>query len=197
MEGCVHCGFVHQCICEHIPSISNSAHFVLLTHSNELTRETNTGKLMIQTLEHCEIIEWQRKVPPQTLLKQIRDEQVQPFLVYPSEHSLPLTEVSFSGSHESAPALFIILDGTWQEAKKMMNKSEWLKTLPCVHLEVEQRSEYQLRRNQEDGHLCTCEVASKILEGTGQAAQANELTQYFEHYMAVFKADKSGHALKR
>jgi len=196
MEGCSRCGFVHQCICEHIPSIQNSAHFALLTHSNELARETNTGKLMMQTLEHCEVIEWQRKTPPQKLLDQIHNKQVQPFLVYPSEHSVSLTEISFPKSNKVPPALFIILDGTWQEAKKMINKSDWLKALPCIHLDVSQRSGYQLRRNQEDGHLCTCEVASQILEGTGQAAQANLLSQYFELYMAVFQADKSGHALK-
>ncbi|QSA20154.1 DTW domain-containing protein, partial [Vibrio furnissii] len=35
---------------------------------------------------------------------------------------------------------FILLDGTWQEAKKMERKSPWLKDLPRVALSPQQLS---------------------------------------------------------
>lgn len=193
-ETCPRCGFQHQCICDQIPKIESDIELVLLTHSNEFTRDTNTGKLLTQTLNHCSVYEWQRKSPPQALLDRIASPQVQAFVVYPSQGSITISEITQSTGARISP-LFIILDGTWQEARKMMNKSDWLKSLPAVHLNAKQASNYQLRRNQDEGHLCTCEVGSQLLAETGHQESAQQLEDYFDLYMKIFKADKCGHAL--
>ncbi|MGF1752971.1 DTW domain-containing protein [Vibrio makurazakiensis] len=193
-EPCPECGFRHQCICHHVPRIDSNIELALLTHSNEFTRDTNTGKLLTQTLNHCNVYEWQRKSPPQDLLDKIANPKIQAFVVYPTEDSITTSE-AFTSSLSGQTPLFIILDGTWQEAKKMINKSDWLSKLPSVHLKVEQTSNYQLRRNQDEGHLCTCEVGSQLLVESGHTDHAQQLDQYFDLYMRVFKADKCGHAL--
>ncbi|MBW3698551.1 DTW domain-containing protein [Vibrio sp. T187] len=195
---CPQCGFQFQCICDHIPCIDSKVEIALLTNSNELTRDTNTGKLLTQTLTECRVYEWQRTAPPQALLDKIAQPNTQAYVVYPSEDSLSIAEaMHHSETQNTRHPLFIILDGTWQEAKKMLNKSPWLQALPSVKLHTEQPSEYQLRRNQDLGHLCTCEVGSLLLQEAGQFAQSKQLDEYFLHYMQVFKADKSGHALAK
>jgi DTW domain-containing protein YfiP len=57
----------------------------------------------------------------------------------------------------------ILLDATWQEARKMFNKSPYLKSLPRAQIKPRQVSQYQLRRNQPEGGLCTAECVVEIL----------------------------------
>ena len=74
--------------------------------------------------------------------------------------------------------LFILLDGTWAEARKAFRKSPWLDRFPVLALSPQRVSRYQLRQSSHAHHLCTSEVAALCLEmaGDGPAAQALEAT---------------------
>lgn len=193
---CQRCGFTHQCICAQIPALESKVNIALLTHENELKRDTNTGKLLLQTLPNSQSYVWQRKSAPADLMAMINDDTVQALLLFPSEQSVDVSEINEVYPVANKKRLFIVLDGTWQEAKKMMNKSLWLQSIPQVHLTPNLDSAYTLRRNQDAGHLCTCEVGSLLLNQLGEIAQAQQLNHYFHHYLKVFQADKSGHTLK-
>ncbi|PMM02599.1 DTW domain-containing protein [Vibrio kanaloae] len=194
-QACPSCGFTHQCICHLIPSVESQIALVLLTHENELSRDTNTGKLLQQSLEQCESFVWQRKTPPADLISLLDDNTLQPFLLFPSEKSMECQQAVLNETNDQKP-LFIILDGTWQEAKKMLNKSPWLKNIPQVHLDITSESSYTLRRNQDSGHLCTCEVGVELFKALGEEEPARLIDDYYQHYLKVFQADKCGHSLK-
>ncbi|MFA0057581.1 tRNA-uridine aminocarboxypropyltransferase [Vibrio echinoideorum] len=194
-QACSSCGFTHQCICHLIPSIESQTDLVLLTHENELSRDTNTGKLLQQSLQQCQSFVWQRKTPPAELMALLEDKTRQPFLLFPSDTSIECQQAVMTKAMSRKP-LFIILDGTWQEAKKMLNKSIWLQAIPQVHLNITSESSYTLRRNQDSGHLCTCEVGVELLKALGEDEQAQQIDDYFQHYLKVFQADKCGHSLK-
>ncbi|MEL0610882.1 tRNA-uridine aminocarboxypropyltransferase [Vibrio echinoideorum] len=194
-QACSSCGFTHQCICHLIPSIESQTDLVLLTHENELSRDTNTGKLLQQSLQQCQSFVWQRKTPPAELMALLEDKTRQPFLLFPSDTSIECQQAVMTKAMSPKP-LFIILDGTWQEAKKMLNKSIWLQSIPQVHLNITSESSYTLRRNQDSGHLCTCEVGVELLKALGEDEQAQQIDGYFQHYLKVFQADKCGHSLK-
>ncbi|OED64371.1 tRNA-uridine aminocarboxypropyltransferase [Vibrio echinoideorum] len=194
-QACSSCGFTHQCICHLIPSIESQTDLVLLTHENELSRDTNTGKLLQQSLQQCQSFVWQRKTPPAELMALLEDKTRQPFLLFPSDTSIECQQAVMTKAMSRKP-LFIILDGTWQEAKKMLNKSIWLQSIPQVHLNITSESSYTLRRNQDSGHLCTCEVGVELLKALGEDEQAQQIDGYFQHYLKVFQADKCGHSLK-
>ncbi|NOH96480.1 DTW domain-containing protein [Vibrio sp. 99-70-13A1] len=198
LKACTGCGFKHQCICDQKPQVDSSIDLVLLTHENELSRETNTGKLLNQTLENCHVYTWQRKEPPAELLHKIAQPEFQAFVLFPSETSQPCQQAikNLPASKNQIQPIFIMLDGTWQEAKKMLNKSSWLKALPAIHLQTNQDSMYTLRRNQEAGHLCTCEVGIQLLRELDQEQQADQIERYFAQYLQMYKADKCGHKLK-
>ncbi|MEZ8020659.1 tRNA-uridine aminocarboxypropyltransferase [Vibrio splendidus] len=192
---CHGCGFTHQCVCHLIPTVESQTDLVLLTHENELSRDTNTGKLLQQSLEQCQSLVWQRKTPPAELVAMFEDETRQPFLLFPSDKSIECQQAVMTKAINRKP-LFIILDGTWQEAKKMLNKSSWLQTVPQVHLNITSESSYTLRRNQDSGHLCTCEVGIELLKSLGESEPAKLIDDYYQQYLKVFHADKCGHALK-
>jgi DTW domain-containing protein YfiP len=78
--------------------------------------------------------------------------------------------------------LFILLDATWPEARKMFRKSPYLNHLPVLSLNPEQVSRYQLRRSRRDDHFCTSEVASLCLELAGEPHAAETLQAYLDVY---------------
>lgn len=193
--GCPQCQLRYQCVCELLPHIQAPLHIALLMHENEQYRETNTGQWLLKSLTSSSCHIWQRNQPCADLIAMIESEQFQPFLLFPSDDSLPVSSLISPTINAAKTPLFIILDGTWQEAKKMLRKSPWLNTLAQVHITPSRGSNYQLRRNQQQGHLCTLEVCCELLTSTGHPEPAQQLLHFFDHYMQAFKADKSGHTL--
>ncbi|WP_120513668.1 tRNA-uridine aminocarboxypropyltransferase [Photobacterium salinisoli] len=191
---CPNCGFVHNCICHAKADLQSQAVFVLLTHSKEFGKSTNTGALMARTLPQCQRVLWSRTEPPEALLAQIASKAFQPWLLFPADDAHPAA--SFVRETGKTP-LFILLDATWQEARKMVRKSPWLAKLPRLSLSVDRDSSYSLRRNQQTGHLCTCEAGIALLDLLGEHKDAKALQQYFDAFLAAFPAEKSGHPRRR
>ncbi|MDO8373178.1 MAG: DTW domain-containing protein, partial [Polaromonas sp.] len=83
--------------------------------------------------------------------------------------------------------LFVLLDATWPEARKMFRKSPYLDKLPVLSLQSEQLSRYRLRRSQRDVHFCTSEVGALCLELAGETHAAQTLEAYLDvftnHYL--------------
>ncbi|CCN35286.1 putative DTW domain protein [Vibrio nigripulchritudo SFn27] len=192
-SACSQCHLTWNCVCDALPSIHTGWRLVLLTHPNEFRRETNTGQWLEKSFQHCDIVEWNRVTPPESLCSLLGDPLVEVFLLFPGENSHPLTPSSFedNGKHK----VFIILDGTWQEAKKMYNRSPWLKALPHWNLKMSGESCYSLRRNQTSGHFCTLEVGIQLLSLSNNSKN-EPLRRFFEHYLNVYQAEKSGHQWK-
>lgn len=144
----------------------------LLTHERELLRASNTGALATSLVpEIVERVVWQRNTPSEVMLDAIRGEKT--VLLYPLEDD----------ATEAAPITafdnIILLDATWQEARKIFNRSAYLKDLPRVQLQPQQNSQYQLRRNQLDGGLCTAECVVEILRLKNCVDSAERLEEAF------------------
>ena len=83
--------------------------------------------------------------------------------------------------------LFVLLDATWPEARKMFRKSPYLDAFPVLSLQSEQISRYKLRRSRRDDHFCTSEVAALCLDLAGELHAAQTLEAYLDvfthHYL--------------
>jgi DTW domain-containing protein YfiP len=90
------------------------------------------------------------------------------------------------GSASKRP-LFVLLDATWPEARKMFRKSPYLNHLPVLSLQSEQLSTYRLRRSRREDHFCTSEVAALCLALAGETLAAQTLHAYLDvfttHYL--------------
>lgn len=139
----------------------------LLTHHKELSRETNTGRLVVEALDDkARIIPWERVKGNAELLECIQKGSVG--LLYPNEESMTISE---AGSYDS----YIVIDSTWQEAQKIYNKSPYLKSLPTLKIVTDQKSLYSLRRNQKENGLCTAEIVIEVLKNEAYSDLAEEL----------------------
>ncbi|ELB2830345.1 MULTISPECIES: tRNA-uridine aminocarboxypropyltransferase [Vibrio] len=196
-QPCPTCGFQFNCMCSLMPKLTSEHNILLLMHPNELKRDTNTGQLLEQCQLNIERVIWYRKQPPAELLTLLADPSRYPVLLFPCEESITLEHVVLQSQQQTKTPLFIILDATWQEARKMINKSRWLEGIPTMGLSASADSQYQLRRNQQQGNLCTFEVAAHLLGQLGEQNNQQQMQRFFAHYLALFQAEKSGHALKR
>jgi len=166
----------------------------LLTHERELHRASNTGAL---ALEHAnEIVErilWERVNPNKTLVRLIENNEA--VLLYShGESSLAVTSTPVSKvptPPKSSPVSkirveeyknIIIIDSTWQEARKIFNHSAYLKNASQFTLKTTNDSLYKLRANQPKGGLCTIECIIEVLRLKGQHKVAEELSIKFEKF---------------
>jgi len=148
---------------------------ILLTHSRETQKASNTGQLISRVISEVQTIIWQRTEPDQALLKLIAEGETA--LVFQQENSI-------SSDNISPYKHFILIDSTWQEARKIYNRSPYLHNLPCIQLSTAKQSRYNLRRNQLDGGLCTAECAIELLSIAGLNEQADLLEKEFSTFIS-------------
>ncbi|REG82997.1 DTW domain-containing protein [Marinomonas pollencensis] len=143
----------------------------LLTHSEELKKESGTGKLVKSALaDQCHVIVWARKEPDPQILAL---DPLNTAIVYLKTPTSPRLEKDQVCDIQN----IIILDGTWQQARKMYNQSPYLARFP--HYEIQgENSVYTKRRNQKESGLCTAEVAIHLLKEANDP-QAAALQQSF------------------
>ena len=145
--------------------------FTLLTHSKEFPKRSNTGRLVLDVLgSEAEQLCWDRMNPPAGLLEEIEAGGVA--LVYPGA-------MDENDSDLSGITHFILIDGTWHEARKIHQRSPYLLKVRRVCLTPTGTSRYTLRKNQKEACLCTAECVIEILRSTGNDAAADELEEGF------------------
>lgn len=167
----------------------------------EPLKPSNTGWLIADVVADTFAFGWARTEVDPALLAVLADPQWQPYVVFPGEFvadGRAVTDVLApdpSQADGAGPAalepgkrpLFILLDATWPEARKMFRKSPYLDHLPVLSLKPEQVSRYKLRRSRREDHFCTAEVAALCLELAGDALAAQTLEAYLDvfslHYL--------------
>lgn len=183
-ERCPNCRISHHhCICRHRPSCHSDAAFLLLMWDDEVLKPSNTGRLIADLIDDTHAFIWQRTQVDPALLALINDPQYQPFVVFPQEYAHPaqqvLNQVPMLDSNKRP--LFILLDGTWREAKKMFRRSPYLNKFPLLSINITSQGErYRVRKAITDGQLATAEVAAQVLSSFGEIANGQLLDLWFD-----------------
>ena len=205
-ERCEGCRLVpSHCLCALRPARPTRAGFCLLMADIEPLKPSNTGWLIADVVADTFAFGWARTETDPALLALLADPQWQPCVVFPGEyaaagrvvHALPLPDTA--RQHPGNPAdegagasmgkrpLFILLDGTWAEARKMFGRSPCLNDLPVLSLQPGEASRYVLRRSRRDDHFCTSEVAALCLHLAGEPVAGQALAAWLDvfshHYL--------------
>src|SRR5512133_2331798 len=158
--------------------------FTLLTHAKEFPIKSNTGRLVLDILgDEAEQVRWDRLNPPEQLLEEIAAGQA--VLVYPGR-------ADEEDSDLSGIAQFIIIDGTWHEARRIHQRSPYLQKVRRVNLTPAGKSRYTLRKNQKVDCLCTAECVIELLRITGNDAAADQLEDNFLAFISQSGAKRTG-----
>lgn len=185
-QRCAGCRLVpSHCMCDVRPRSSSRAGMCLLMADIEPLKPSNTGWLVADVVTDTFAFGWARTQTDPALIALLADPQWQPYVVFPGEYVAPervVHAVAMASTPSAKRPLFILLDATWAEARKMFRKSPYLERFPVLSLTPSQLSRYQLRRSRRDDHFCTSEVAALCLELAGEARAAETLDAYLDVY---------------
>lgn len=179
-----------NCVCALKVSLKSNVGFLLLMYDTEVLKPSNTGKLIADLIPDTFAFLWSRTTVEQDLVNIINDDKWQPFIVFPSEYAKDNQRV-FNQVIEiknNKRPLFIMLDGSWREAKKIFRKSPYLNNLPVLSIEpqsfihADYLPKYQLRTSEKVNQLCTAEVAAQVLAVAGEFENAQILDCWFDVY---------------
>ncbi|HWV09901.1 DTW domain-containing protein [Pseudomonas sp. GD03944] len=184
-----------HCLCAFTPRVPAVSGVCLVMHDVEALKPSNTGWLIADVVADTSAFGWLRTVVDPELPALLADPQWQPYLVFPGEYVAPERVVSEVKVDSGKRPLFVLLDATWSEARKMFRKSPYLDGLPVLSLQPEQLSRYRLRRSKRDDHLCTAEVAALCLELAGDQRAADALNLYLDVFSQHYLASKAPRAV--
>jgi DTW domain-containing protein YfiP len=189
-----------NCLCPYRVEAESLARFWLITHPLEHLKPTNTGRLIADVLPSTEVFTWYRTAPDEQLLELLADERFAPFVIFPDDQPDYADRVVGMQAVRDAidPAVgngaripvFIILDGTWRQARRIFRRSSYLDGLPVLPLATERETRYRLRKPASKAHLCTAEVAAELLRQAGDGDAGQVLDDYFDAFNDSYGASR-------
>ncbi|MDX1466952.1 MAG: DTW domain-containing protein [Halomonas sp.] len=184
-----------NCLCPYRVSARSQAKVWLLTHPLEHYKPTNTGRLIGDVLSDTEVFTWYRTAPDARLLALLDDERYAPFVIFPDDQPdyadrVVGMDAVIQRQGEGRVPVFIILDGTWRQARRIFRKSPYLERLPVLPLATERLTRYRLRKPASAAHLCTAEVAIELLRQSGDREAAEVLDDYFDAFNDSYAASR-------
>lgn len=181
------------CICASRPAPQAGSAFCFIMYYGEAFKPTNTGRLIADVMQDNHAFVWDRTRPDVALLALLNDERYAPILIFPHQYAVPERCIhspgEAAGVQKGKIPLYVMLDGTWRQAKKMFN-SPCLASLPVLGIDPDNASSYQLREAAHKHQLCTAEVAAMILALGGETEAAQALADYFEVFRRNYIAGK-------
>ncbi|WOH38803.1 DTW domain-containing protein [Thalassotalea fonticola] len=198
----------NYCICNMVKQGDSQYAFLLLMYDNEVLKPSNTGRLIADVVKDTYAFLWQRTEPNDELLALLSSNKYQPYLVFPKDYAnegqvvyeYKPEQVDIDLKNKKKP-LFILIDATWRQAKKIFRKSPYLSLLPIisipqqtstaqegnVNIEGNFNSRYQVRKAAKAGELATAEVAAKVLTLMGDDNNALHLDLWFDVFTYQYR----------
>ncbi len=175
---CGRCAFpVERCLCDAIPSLRTPFRFVLLRHASEIPRLTNSGRWAAAALEGSVVLDHALGAPhPSPALEALLGDGPG-LLLFPSPHPRPAADVR--------PCTVVVPDGTWAQARRMVQRIGPLRTLPRLALPAPAGG-LRLRRPPGAGGMSTLEAIAAALAVLGEPVAGAALTAL--HRVAVERA---------
>lgn len=145
------------CVCAQCASVANATPITIIQHPSEVGRSKGT----VRVLEHClaQVQVVVGETPEQLLQGGLNLPDTGVAVLFPGPASAPLEQADHSEIHH-----WVVVDGTWRKAAKILHLNPGLRALPRFHLADPPRSRYVIRKAPADHHLSTAEAAAHLLQ---------------------------------
>jgi DTW domain-containing protein YfiP len=162
------------CVCKLIPQFTAHCNILLLQHPHEKKKYHSTSKLIVNAIKNAKILRG-INFSEETLFSTQSKENF--YLLYPGVDAVDASEVSLSSLDT-----LIAIDGTWVEARKIVYRNPFLRTLKKISFKEQLRSEYLIRKQPKDFCLSTLESIGHVLQRTAHS------DDHKLHYDSLFHA---------
>ena len=162
LPSCRVCGLWERfCVCEFLPRLQSRAEVLLVQHSSELLRQSNTGRLVEKMVSPSKIAFWGAENNPFDP-SVLQEPETNYLVLYPRPTARTLESADIEGPQGEKTCL-VLLDATWAQAKSMSRRIPQLKGLPFLSLPQEETPAWKLRRSPSKGFCCTLEAVYRAL----------------------------------
>jgi DTW domain-containing protein YfiP len=155
-----------RCLCREATRAENRTRVFILRHWNERVRTTNSGRWAALSLSHCEIVE---HATPDAPLD---------FGRIPVERAAVLFPSPGGGIPSPPPDTLVVLDASWSQARRMLQRIPALQTLP--RLSLPGFAAERLREPTVKEGMSTIEALAQALDLLGDTDAARALTRTWE-----------------
>lgn len=152
------------CLCDYIQRVAHLAPLHILQHPTEAGHPKGTAVLLAASLTNASLHVGENFADADWLNSLLGDPNVQCYLLWPDEHALTLAEVRerTSAADEAPEVHFILLDGTWRKAYRMLHSNPALLRLPRIKLGAIP-GQYSIRKKPFPEALSTLEAGYHLL----------------------------------
>ena len=152
------------CVCPYLQAFMTNSRFIILMHPMEFKKEkVGTGRFTHLILKNSEIIVDVGFDENKRFLEVLSDEKFQTVILYPGDETIDLSQRESSPKLGHKPLQFIVIDGTWPCAKKMMKLTTKLHGLKRVSFNSQRISEFQVKHQPLPGCLSTVESIHQVI----------------------------------
>ncbi|MFO0600223.1 MAG: tRNA-uridine aminocarboxypropyltransferase [Myxococcaceae bacterium] len=177
---CPRCLIVQQwCVCAEVPTVETKTRVVVVRHQREGWKSTNTARIAALALPRLELLDYGDDFEP--ALSALPGVVSGAHLLFPSDEAAPVQLADVK--------TLIVIDGTWRQTRKMLNRLPMLGPLPRVSLPAQTQKVLRLRESTFEEGRSTLEAIAEalaLIEGPNVAAPLHALhAKYVEQ---VFRA---------
>lgn len=161
-----------HCLCPEVPRLRTRVDVLLLRHASERSRPTNTARWAALALADARLLDYGLPSEP---IDESPLREPGTWVLFPGPHRSPPPEVP--------PRRLVVLDGTWAQARRMLQRLPALRTLPRLSLPAPARP--RLRRPTVAGGMSTLEALAGALALLGEPDAARSLERL--HHAALVR----------
>ncbi|MFM5522563.1 tRNA-uridine aminocarboxypropyltransferase [Aeromonas jandaei] len=183
------------CLCEYIVPLENRTPLYILQHPYEVAHPKGTAALLAASLQQAEIRVGEDFFRDMWLNDLLADPSLRCYLLWPDEEAISpaeLREQMASVSSGAAAVAFILLDGTWRKAFRMLQSNPALARLPRIGLGAI-TGQYAIRKKPFPEALSTIEAGYHLLsQWEGEPERYAPLLTLFERLNTQWQAFAEG-----
>lgn len=179
-----------SCYCEQLPMpLATKPRFVILMHPLEAKHPIGTGRMAHRCLANSELWINRNFADDARVHALLNDPKISPLLLFPGPASRDISALSQQErvtlvTAEREPVV-IVLDGTWNLAKKMLHHSPNLQQIPRICFTPPRLSRFLVRKQPNEQCFSTLEAIHEILTLTDPTRREGEPAPY-DHLLDVF-----------
>jgi len=178
------------CICSFIRSLDNQHFLHILQDPSEQKKAIGTARILALSLTKVKLSVGQHFSENDFDLDNT-------FLVFPGEQASGIKQLQ-STQKINAQTQFILLDGSWKKAYKLLMSNPFLQALPKVAINTHHKSNYRLRKSPREDGLSTVEAGYYLLsELSGDVEQYTPLLAVFNEMINFQIASMPAHVYEQ
>lgn len=149
----------NNCICDDCSRVPNQTPITVLQHPSEVGRSKGTLRILEQCLDRLQVFVGEIPEHFQQAGFGAEADLAGTGILFPGPGSQALEQADLRHLHR-----WILVDGTWRKAAKLLHLNPSLRDLPRFHFATPPPSHYVIRKAPGNHHLATAEAAGYLLE---------------------------------